>query len=100
MNSDNEWVEPDVHSLWEYPAYPRSDVHTLMNFDLSSPVPSSPIRVGGAMELTHPPITEGESGSSVGGGRCNGVVLWMDYQLTDHHITTTGLVKVCTVCVC
>ena len=103
MDSDDEWVEPEMHPLWEYPAYPRSKVHTLMTFDLTSPIPSTPIKVGGVMELTHPPLTGNSCGSGGGGvggegggggRRCNGVVLWMDYQLTDQFTTTTGLVKV------
>ena len=89
-----------MHPLWEYPAYPRSDVIKLMTFNLSSPVPSTPIRAVGTIDLTHPPINGSTNTSSEGGGggdgsrRCNGVVMWMDYQLTDQHISTTGLVKV------
>ena len=93
VNSDDEWVEPEMHPLWEYPAHPRSKVYTLMNFDLIALVPSTPIRVGGVMELTHPPLPSSSRG---GEGRCNGVVLWMDYQLTDQITTTTGLMTVCT----
>ena len=93
MTSDNEWVEPEMHPLWEYPSYPRSDTLKLMTFDLSCPVPSTLMRETGVMEIAHPPaIIDGGQGE--GGGRCNGVVLWMDYQLTDQHTTTTGLVKV------
>ena len=94
VNSDDEWVEPEMHPLWEYPTYPRSKVYTLMNFDLAAPVPSTPIRVGGVMELTHPPLPSGNGGGRGREGRCNGVVLWMDYQLTDQITTTTGLTKV------
>jgi hypothetical protein len=93
VNSDDEWVEPEMHPLWEYPTYPRSKVYTLMNFDLAAPVPSTPIRVGGVMELTHPPLPSGNGGGRGREGRCNGVVLWMDYQLTDQITTTTGLTK-------
>ena len=99
MNSDDEWVEPEMHSLWEYPAYPRSEVVALMNFDLTTPVPITPMRGGGVIEVTHQLGSNGGGrggGGGGGGGRCNGVVLWMDYQLTDKIITTTGLIKVYT----
>ena len=94
-----------MHPLWEYPAYPRSDVIKLMTFNLSSPVPSTPIRAVGTIDLTHPPSINASTSSEGGGGgdvsrRCNGVVMWMDYQLTDQHISTTGLVKVWRMDVC
>ena len=97
MASDDEWVEPETHPLWEYPAYPCSDVHTLMNFDLTSPVPSTAVRTGGMIDLTDGGRTQGgdrEGGVGRGGRRCNAVVLWMDYQLSEQHRSTTGLVKV------
>ena len=100
----DEWVEPEMHPLWEYPTYPRSEVHTLMTFNLASPIPSSPIMVGGTMELTRrSPLSNGSSRyceggqggqGAVGSGRCNAVVLWMDYQLSEQHTSTTGLIKV------
>ena len=97
VTSDDEWVEPETHPLWEYPAYPYSDVHTLMNFDLTSPVPSTTVRTGGTVELTGGRQTQegdSEGGEGRGGRRCNAVVLWMDYQLSEQHRSTTGLVKV------
>ena len=48
---DDEWVEPETHPLWEFSTYPRSAVHTLMNFDLTSPVPSTTVRTSGTIDL-------------------------------------------------
>ena len=107
MGSDDEWAEPEMHPLWEYPSYPCSDVHTLMTFDLTSPVPSALMRMSGTMELTHQQLSmdtrsnggrnserEGGRDGVDGGRRCNAVVFWMEYQLSDKHRSTTGLTKV------
>ena len=85
VTTEDEWVEPEMHPLWEYPAYPRSEVHTLMNFDLTSHIPNTITRASGTMQLTS---------SSCQTGRCNAVVMWMDYQLSEQYRSTTGLVKV------
>ena len=109
MTTDDEWVEPEPHPLWEYPAYPRSKVHELMNFDLAAPVPNKPIKVAGTIDLTSGARLSGEresngvggGGGRGGGGReggreesCNAVVMWLDYQLSEQHVTTTGLIQV------
>ena len=95
VTCEDEWVEPETHPLWEYPAYPCSEVHTLINFDLTSPVPSTTIRSCGMMELTGEKQAMDSKGGEEGGVRqCNAVVLWMDYQLSEQHRSTTGLVKV------
>ena len=76
-------MEPEPHPLWEYPSHARSDVCELMNFDLTCPVPENTTQsVNGSMVLN----TLNET--------CHGVVLWMDYQLTDEITSTTGLLKV------
>ena len=107
MTADDEWVEPEPHPLWEYPAYPRSKVHELMNFDLAAPVPNKPIKVAGTVDLVSGARLSGEmesngvGGGGGGGGReggregsCNAVVMWLDYQLSEQHVTTTGLIQV------
>ena len=54
-----------------------------MNFDLTCPVPeNTTLSANGSMVLN----TLNET--------CHGVVLWMDYQLTDEITSTTGLLKV------
>lgn len=74
-------MEP--HPLWEYPSYPRSDVHNLMSFDFAARIPSKSLLLdSGEIELT------GQQGP------CHAVVLWMDYELTDTIRTTTGLKQV------
>ena len=95
MMSDDEWVEPETHPLWEYPAYPRSAVHTLMNFDLTSPVPSTTVRTSGTIDLISDQLSS--DGGSKGRQCCNAVVVWMDYQLLEQYRSTTGLVKVCAI---
>lgn len=90
VTTEDEWVEPETHPLWEYPAYPRSEVHTLMNFDLTSHVPNTITRASGTMQLT----SDSNSSSCQTERRCNAVVLWMDYQLSEQYRSTTGLVKV------
>lgn len=58
-------------------------MHELINFDLSCPVPeNTTLSVSGSMMLNDFNKT------------CHGVVLWMDYQLTDELVSTTGLLKV------
>ena len=76
-------MEPEPHPLWEYPSHARSEVCELMNFDLSCPVPeNTTLSASGSMMLNDLSKT------------CHGVVLWMDYQLTDELVSTTGLLKV------
>ena len=54
-----------------------------MNFDLTCSVPeNTTLSVNGSMVLNNLNKT------------CHGVVLWMDYQLTDDITSTTGLLKV------
>ncbi len=82
-----EGIEAEPHHVWEYPSYPRSDVITLMSFDLSTAIhDKSYIHGDGNILLTD--LTES----------CHGVVLWMDYVLTAEHTVTTGLLEVCTAC--
>lgn len=69
--------------MWEYPSYPRSQVVTLMTFDLSTPIPEkAKLKESGEISLF------------ADSSPCHGVVLWMEYSLTDDHVVSTGLVKV------
>lgn len=78
-----EGVEAEPHHVWEYPSYPRSAIETLMTFDLSSEIHSKGyIRAEGSIILNEPSEP------------CQGVVLWMDYLLTEGHTISTGLLEV------
>ena len=69
--------------MWEYPSYPRSKMCTLMTFDLYSPiVDKAKLRGNGEIVLNQ------------NSAPCHGVVLWMDYMLTDKLSVSTGLLKV------
>ena len=93
VSAKEEWVEPEPHPLWEYPSYARSEARHLMTFDLSSSIPHTIMKSTGTMNL----INESEKPGGEEGCPCNAVVLWMDYQLSDNQVSTTGLVKVCVV---
>ena len=69
--------------MWEYPSYACSDVSTLMTFDLYSDIPrNAKLRESGEIVLKQ------------NSAPCHGVVLWMDYMLTDALTVSTGLLKV------
>ncbi|XP_078684799.1 protein arginine N-methyltransferase 7-like [Branchiostoma floridae x Branchiostoma belcheri] len=76
-NQTDERVEP--HPLWEYPGVGISDPVTLMNFDLTRPVPAENMVVSGEIPFTC-------------SGSCNAVALWMNYDLLGdgHHTISTG----------
>lgn len=79
-----EGIEAEPHHVWEYPSYPRSDILTLMTFDLSAAIHGrSHIHREGSIPLTELALP------------CHGVVMWMDYVLTAEHTVTTGLLEVC-----
>lgn len=85
VSTTEEGVEPEPHPLWEYPAYARSEVTELMNFDLCSLVPEAmTLRATGVIPL-----------NKLQSKPCHGVVLWMDYQLSENTSASTGLIKVC-----
>ena len=75
-----EGIEAEPHPLWEYPSYPRSDVHALLTFDFSKSVQDKDLL-----------DVEGEMVLRERGGPCNGVVLWMEYALTKDVSVSTGL---------
>ena len=78
-----EGIETEPHPLWEYPAYPRSEVIELLTFDLTTDVPEKAVLKN-----------EGEIPLNDLNKPCHGVVLWMDYRLTDARTASGGLLKV------
>lgn len=78
-----EGIEAEPHPLWEYPAYPRSEVTELLTFDLTVDVPEKTILKN-----------EGEIALNDLNKPCHGVALWMEYHLTDARTVSGGLVKV------
>ena len=77
-----EGVEAEPHPLWEYVSYPRSAVHDLMTFDLTSTIEKTILSVSGDIQLNEH------------GRTCHGVVLWMEYSTGDDILLSTGLTKV------
>ena len=78
-----EGIEAEPHPLWEYPAYPRSEVTELLTFDLTVGVPEKAVLKN-----------EGEIALNDLNKPCHGVALWMEYRLTDARTVSGGLVKV------
>ncbi|KAM8947509.1 protein arginine N-methyltransferase 7 [Pelodytes ibericus] len=76
-----ESQEAEPHPLWEYPCRALSDPTKVMTFDFREPVPSEEMKSEGSMNL-------------VRSGECHGVVLWMEYQLTEDVSVSTGLLGV------
>ena len=78
-----EGIEAEPHHVWEYPSDPRSEVHTLMSFDMSGLIQDkTSFKEEGEITLYEQPSP------------CQGVVLWMDYVLTDKLVMSTGLLEV------
>ncbi|XP_030625284.1 LOW QUALITY PROTEIN: protein arginine N-methyltransferase 7 [Chanos chanos] len=72
--------EAEPHPLWEYPCRALTKPVPVMSFDFQQCVPDQPICSQGTMPLLRR-------------GRCHGVALWMDYQLTDDITVSMGLSK-------
>ncbi|KAG7468482.1 hypothetical protein MATL_G00143210 [Megalops atlanticus] len=72
--------EAEPHPLWEYPCRALTQPCPVMTFDFRQCVPEQPISSQGSAPL-------------VRRGRCHGVVLWMEYQLTDDIAVSMGLTR-------
>ncbi|CAG5958356.1 unnamed protein product [Menidia menidia] len=70
--------EAEPHPLWEYPCRALTQPTAVMTFDFTQCVPQQPISSQGALPF-------------IRGGRCHGVALWMEYQLTDDITVSAGL---------
>ncbi|XP_046536876.1 protein arginine N-methyltransferase 7 isoform X2 [Equus quagga] len=75
-----ESKEAEPHPLWEYPCRGLSEPQQILTFDFRQPVPSQPVHAEGSIELRRP-------------GKSHGVVLWMEYHLTQDSTVSTGLLK-------
>uniref|UniRef100_A0A9L0T2H3 Protein arginine N-methyltransferase n=1 Tax=Equus caballus TaxID=9796 RepID=A0A9L0T2H3_HORSE len=75
-----ESKEAEPHPLWEYPCRGLSEPQQILTFDFRQPVPPQPVRAEGSIELRRP-------------GKSHGVVLWMEYHLTQDSTVSTGLLK-------
>ncbi|XP_075995508.1 protein arginine N-methyltransferase 7 [Genypterus blacodes] len=71
--------EAEPHPLWEYPCRALSHPTEVMTFDFTQCVPEQPISSQGLLPVLRT-------------GRCHGVVLWMEYHLTDDITVSGGLV--------
>ncbi|XP_062856906.1 protein arginine N-methyltransferase 7 [Trichomycterus rosablanca] len=72
--------EAEPHPLWEYPCHALTKPVPVMTFDFQQCVPDQPISSHGSVPLT-------------GRGRCHGVALWMEYNLTDDITVSMGLTE-------
>ncbi|KAJ8272236.1 hypothetical protein COCON_G00110950 [Conger conger] len=72
--------EAEPHPLWEYPCRALTQPLPVMTFDFRQCVPDQPINSQGSSPL-------------VRRGCCHGVVLWMEYQLTDDITVSMGLTR-------
>ncbi|KAJ8398678.1 hypothetical protein AAFF_G00422060 [Aldrovandia affinis] len=72
--------EAEPHPLWEYPCRALTQPLPVMTFDFRQCVPDQPINSQGSSPL-------------VRRGHCHGVVLWMEYQLTDDITMSMGLTR-------
>ncbi|XP_029993197.1 protein arginine N-methyltransferase 7 [Sphaeramia orbicularis] len=71
--------EAEPHPLWEYPCRALTPAAGVMTFDFTQCVPQ------------HPMVSEG-SLPFVRSGRCHGVALWMEYNLTEDVTVSGGLI--------
>ncbi|XP_051548922.1 protein arginine N-methyltransferase 7-like isoform X2 [Myxocyprinus asiaticus] len=76
----SESREAEPHPLWEYPCRALTKPHPVMMFNFTQCVPEQPISSQGTVPLTRR-------------GRCHGVALWMEYQLTEDITVSMGLTK-------
>lgn len=76
-----ESQEAEPHALWEYPCRALSQPVKVLSFDFMETVPANDMKAEGSMSL-------------VRSGRCHGIVLWMEYQLTEDISVSTGLLEV------
>lgn len=72
--------EAEPHPLWEYPCRALSQSTAIMTFDFTQCVPQQPISSQGLLPFIRT-------------GRCHGVVLWMEYHLTDDITVSGGLIR-------
>uniref|UniRef100_A0A8C2KHB3 Protein arginine N-methyltransferase n=1 Tax=Cyprinus carpio TaxID=7962 RepID=A0A8C2KHB3_CYPCA len=68
--------EAEPHPLWEYPCRALTKPWPVLTFDFTQCVPEQPVNSDGTVR-----------------GRCHGVALWMEYQLTEDITVSLGLTK-------
>ncbi|XP_029200545.2 protein arginine N-methyltransferase 7-like isoform X1 [Acropora millepora] len=79
INSESSrGIALEPHHLWEYPCCALSRDAAIMKFDFTSNIPSQKITSEGDIELSS-------------SGTLHGIVLWMDFHLTDKLTVSTGL---------
>uniref|UniRef100_A0A672JQ35 Protein arginine N-methyltransferase n=1 Tax=Salarias fasciatus TaxID=181472 RepID=A0A672JQ35_SALFA len=70
--------EAEPHPLWEYPCRALTDPSPVMTFDFTQCLPQQPVSSQGSLPF-------------IRDGRCHGVALWMEYQLTKDIRVSAGL---------
>jgi len=77
-NESSHGIALEPHHVWEYPCRALTQESTIMEFDFISNIPSHKLTTEGDIKLTR-------------AGTLHGVVLWMDFHLTEKLTVTTGL---------
>ncbi|CAK6975106.1 protein arginine N-methyltransferase 7 [Scomber scombrus] len=75
----HESREAEPHPLWEYPCRALTQSKAVMTFDFTQCVPQQPIISQGSLPF-------------IRSGRCHGVALWMEYNLTNDIAVSAGLI--------
>lgn len=70
--------EAEPHPLWEYPCRALTPTTAVMSFDFTKCVPQQPVISEGSLPF-------------IRSGQCHGVVLWMEYHLTEDITVSGGL---------
>ncbi|XP_071503684.1 protein arginine N-methyltransferase 7-like [Diadema antillarum] len=68
----------EPHHLWEYPGRPLTQGFEVMTFDFSQDIPTDKVITSGRVDFRS-------------SGTCHGVALWMEYQLDETTVISSGL---------
>lgn len=77
-NESSHGIALEPHHLWEYPCQALTRESAIMKFDFTSNIPTHRMTSEGDITLTR-------------SGTLHGIVLWMDFHLSEKLTVTTGL---------
>ncbi|XP_073232579.1 protein arginine N-methyltransferase 7-like [Porites lutea] len=79
-NEKSHGIALEPHHVWEYPCRALTQDSTIMTFDFTKNVPAEKIKTEGDIKI-------------LSSGTLHGIVIWMEFHLTDDITVTTGLQK-------
>lgn len=79
-NEKSHGIALEPHHVWEYPCRALTQDSTIMTFDFTRSVPAEKIKTEGDIKI-------------LSSGTLHGIVIWMEFHLTDDITVTTGLQK-------